>query len=75
MIPLIRFSCPGCSASIDAPLDAAGRVAECPDCGAEFTIPSQRPTPPPPARGTPAPVRTPPAPRYDLPRRMTTATT
>lgn len=67
MIPLIRFSCPGCSASIDAPLDAAGRPAECPDCGAEITIPSRRPAPPPPARGTPAPVRTPPAPRYDLP--------
>ena len=37
--PLIRFSCPGCSKSVRAPAEFAGRVGKCKKCGLQITIP------------------------------------
>ena len=35
----IRFSCPGCNQTIEAPAEMAGQTAACPDCGQQMVIP------------------------------------
>ena len=35
----LEFSCPHCSASLDAPEEYAGSTVECPTCGKEFQLP------------------------------------
>jgi len=37
---MIEFECPKCSAKLQAPDDAAGKMATCPKCKEQITIPS-----------------------------------
>lgn len=37
----VSFRCPKCKQEIEAPLSAAGMVAECPGCGNQVTIPKE----------------------------------
>jgi nucleoid DNA-binding protein/DNA-directed RNA polymerase subunit RPC12/RpoP len=36
----VSFRCPACKQEIEAPLSAAGLLAECPSCGKQVTVPS-----------------------------------
>jgi predicted Zn finger-like uncharacterized protein len=37
---MIRFSCPGCSATFNVSDDKAGKTGKCPKCSSQFTIPT-----------------------------------
>jgi hypothetical protein len=39
----ITFSCPHCKQSIDAPVEAAGALGDCPNCQKEITVPAAAP--------------------------------
>lgn len=43
----IRFACPECSQSLEAPSDMAGNEIDCPTCKKRISIPAVRPVPPP----------------------------
>ena len=56
---MIRFACPGCSATYSVDDAKGGKAGKCPKCGAQFLIPTAvdaagfappPPPPPPPAR-------------------------
>lgn len=36
---MISFFCPGCHQEIEATMDMAGTISECPNCGTEFEVP------------------------------------
>lgn len=48
---MIRFACPGCSATFSVPDEKAGKHGKCPTCGSEFVIPEADPSAPPPLPG------------------------
>jgi hypothetical protein len=52
---MIRFACPGCSATFSVPDEKAGKHGKCPTCLAEFVIPDADPSAPPPLPGTEPP--------------------
>lgn len=43
--PKIRFSCPSCGRSVNAPVSAVGKTAKCPGCEKAITIPQASTTP------------------------------
>src|SRR5947207_10555092 len=60
---MIRFACPGCSATYTVGDDRAGKVTRCPKCQTKFLIPEPDPgtaaPPPPPPAGRDEPGRSP----------------
>ena len=55
---MIRFACPGCSATFTVTDEKAGKTGKCPKCQTQFTIPFPQPDPeenPPPPTSVEAP--------------------
>ena len=46
-MPDIKFNCPHCKQSLEAPEDMLGQTIECPACNGEISIPTQKPLPAP----------------------------
>ncbi len=46
---MIRFACPGCSATFTVTDDKAGKTSNCPKCKSQFLIPGEAPPPLPPS--------------------------
>lgn len=44
---MIRFACPGCSATYTASDEKAGKTSTCPKCKTQFAIPGADTAPPP----------------------------
>jgi DNA-directed RNA polymerase subunit RPC12/RpoP len=42
----VTFACPRCNSLLEAPADHAGRVAQCPTCGARLVVPARDPDSP-----------------------------
>ena len=72
---MIRFACPGCSATFTVTDDKAGKTGKCPKCQTQFTIPAPAAgppaAPPPPVPNDPPPMTTveapPPIPTVEAP--------
>ncbi len=55
---MIRFSCPGCSATFTVGDEKAGKTGKCPKCQSQFVIPASEAAEPPPA-DAPTPAKAP----------------
>lgn len=59
---MIRFACPGCSATFTVADEKAGKTGKCPKCQSQFVIPEAPATVPPPSSVASRPVPPPPPP-------------
>lgn len=64
----IKFNCPSCAQSLEAPPDMAGQLIDCPSCKKTIEIPLPRPTPKVDKRTPPRPA---PPPRQSQPPPLT----